>query len=378
MTWLTEEGDASRLLHLAGILWPFWEEHAHYREGRRWLETALALAGEASAADRLRVLSGAGTMAWYEGDFAPAMRWHEQALALARELGDRVAEATARNNLGVQAMELDDQERAIVHFEASLAAHEPRTNRATLFALHNLAQIARLRREGAAAAPRIEEALALARELGDASLVVAGLNALGHTLLDAGDSPRAALVFGESLDLAHNRGSVDDVIDALEGLARLGAETGREERAVRLFGATSALRDAVGVPASPSDIAYFVPTMEVLRTALGTEGCAAAEAAGRELTRRQAMDEAVALAVHAGSTESAALTTGSGAAAHGLTERELEVLRLLAAGQSNREIGELLFISPVTAASHVANITTKLGVDSRAKATAYAHQHGLL
>jgi len=208
--------------------------------------------------------------------------------------------------------------------------------------------------------------------------VVAGLNALGHTLLDAGDSPRAALVFGESLDLAHDRGNVDDVIDALEGQARLGAETGREERAARLFGATSVLRDAVGVPASPSDIAYFVPTMEILRNALGAEGCAAAAAAGRALSQRQAMDEAVALAVSAGSPEIATLPTASSAAAHGLTERELEVLRLLAAGQSNREIGELLFISPVTAASHVANLTTKLGVDSRAKATAYAHQHGLI
>ncbi|MBA2598907.1 MAG: tetratricopeptide repeat protein, partial [Chloroflexia bacterium] len=379
LSWLTEQGDAPRLLQLAGMLWPFWEEHAHYREGRRWLETALALDGAASAADRLQVLSGAGTMAWYEGDFAPAMRWHEQALALAWELGNQVAEATARNNLGVQAMELGDHEQAVTHFEASLAvaraAHEPR---ATLFALHNLAQIARLRREGATAAPRIEEALALARELGDASLVVAGLNALGHTLLDAGDSRRAALVFGESLDLAHDRGNVGDVIDALEGQARLGAETGREERAARLFGATSVLRDAVGVPASPSDIAYFVPTMEILRNALGAEGCAAAAAAGRALSQRQAMDEAVALAVSAGSPEIATLPTASSAAAHSLTERELEVLRLLAAGQSNREIGELLFISPVTAASHVANLTTKLGVDSRAKATAYAHQHGLI
>jgi DNA-binding CsgD family transcriptional regulator len=61
-----------------------------------------------------------------------------------------------------------------------------------------------------------------------------------------------------------------------------------------------------------------------------------------------------------------------------LTTRELEVLRLLAAGHSNRELGELLFISPATAARHVANIYAKLGVDSRSQATAYAHQHGLI
>ena len=66
-----------------------------------------------------------------------------------------------------------------------------------------------------------------------------------------------------------------------------------------------------------------------------------------------------------------------GASPHGLTTRELEVLRLLAAGHSNRELGDLLFISPATAARHVANIYAKLAVDSRAQATAYAHQHGL-
>ena len=52
---------------------------------------------------------------------------------------------------------------------------------------------------------------------------------------------------------------------------------------------------------------------------------------------------------------------------HGLTRRELEVLRLLAAGHSNRQLGDLLFISPATAARHLANIFAKLGVDSRAQ-----------
>jgi DNA-binding NarL/FixJ family response regulator len=62
---------------------------------------------------------------------------------------------------------------------------------------------------------------------------------------------------------------------------------------------------------------------------------------------------------------------------HGLTERELEVLRLITGGHSNREVGEKLYISPATAARHVANIYNKLGVDSRARATAFAFQHGL-
>lgn len=61
----------------------------------------------------------------------------------------------------------------------------------------------------------------------------------------------------------------------------------------------------------------------------------------------------------------------------GLTERELQVLRRVAAGDTNRAIASQLRISEKTVARHVANIFTKLGLSSRAAATAYAYEHGL-
>lgn len=61
-----------------------------------------------------------------------------------------------------------------------------------------------------------------------------------------------------------------------------------------------------------------------------------------------------------------------------LTPRELDVLRLVAAGRSNGEIGKELFISTKTASVHVSNILAKLGVARRTEAAAVAHQHGLL
>lgn len=63
---------------------------------------------------------------------------------------------------------------------------------------------------------------------------------------------------------------------------------------------------------------------------------------------------------------------------HGLSPRELEVLRLLAAGKSNRQIAATLVISEHTAARHVQNIFGKLRVSSRAAATAFAFEHGLV
>jgi DNA-binding CsgD family transcriptional regulator len=61
----------------------------------------------------------------------------------------------------------------------------------------------------------------------------------------------------------------------------------------------------------------------------------------------------------------------------GLSPRELEVLRLVAAGKTNRAIGAELFISDRTVARHVSNIFAKIGVGSRTAAAAYAFAHGI-
>ena len=62
---------------------------------------------------------------------------------------------------------------------------------------------------------------------------------------------------------------------------------------------------------------------------------------------------------------------------HGLTHREVEILRFVATGATNRGIADELVLSEKTVARHVANIFAKLDVSNRAAATAWAHQHGL-
>ncbi|HEY6051623.1 MAG TPA: response regulator transcription factor [Thermoanaerobaculia bacterium] len=63
---------------------------------------------------------------------------------------------------------------------------------------------------------------------------------------------------------------------------------------------------------------------------------------------------------------------------HGLTPRELQVLRLVAQGKTNRAIGETLFLSEKTIDRHLSNIFDKLDVSSRAAATAFAYEHSLI
>jgi len=96
------------------------------------------------------------------------------------------------------------------------------------------------------------------------------------------------------------------------------------------------------------------------------------------LGSRSLRDEAQALARRAGiALEPAERSDPEPPAEFGLTDRELEVLRLLAEGRTNRQIGDELFITPKTASVHVSRILTKLGVANRAQAAALAHRMGI-
>ena len=96
--------------------------------------------------------------------------------------------------------------------------------------------------------------------------------------------------------------------------------------------------------------------------------CGDADAAQREETAARACFERLGvLPVRAGRRRPA-----------GLTAREVEVIRVLASGKSNKEIAEELFLSPKTVARHLSNIFAKTGSATRSAATAYAYDNGLM
>jgi DNA-binding NarL/FixJ family response regulator len=77
-------------------------------------------------------------------------------------------------------------------------------------------------------------------------------------------------------------------------------------------------------------------------------------------------------------TDTTARARPSGRLPSGLTAREAEVLRLIAAGRSNKEIAAELYLSVKTVSRHLSNIFAKIGVSSRAAATAFAFEHQLV
>jgi DNA-binding NarL/FixJ family response regulator len=100
-----------------------------------------------------------------------------------------------------------------------------------------------------------------------------------------------------------------------------------------------------------------------------------------EEAARSSFDAAIAIFESLGAQrdaeEARALRSGGRTLPGGLTEREAEVLGLVATGCTNKQIAAQLFLSDKTVARHLSNIFTKIDVSSRSAATAFAFEHGL-
>ena len=148
--------------------------------------------------------------------------------------------------------------------------------------------------------------------------------------------------------------------------------TGQFEQAARLYGAASALRARIDTPIPWWFEAEYRQELERSRTGLSPDRFAAAWDDGQALTIEEALEEALAVRI------AARPEAHEGANPFDLTAREMEVLRHLSDGASNSEIATALFISPKTAANHVANILSKLGADSRTAAASIALRHKIV
>jgi non-specific serine/threonine protein kinase len=371
LTWLAEQGETESCLRLACFLGQLWFQHSHLSEGRRWVEQALAQATAAPAELRAEALWRAGMLANYQGDEERAIALLESGLALSRELGGTWVTPFGLLMLGTVA---EDQGRyaqaAPLLEEARTVAEQLGHQSAIAYALGHLAIVAYGQGDLARAATAGAEALRLARSREDTWAAGVALRCLGLTACERGDFAAAAahLIDALAIDLA--QGNRDSIAHLYASFAVLAAGREQRDEASRLLGAAEALREVIGAALPLPERATFERAAVAARSALGDDAFAAAWAAGRALSQ----EEAVAI-THA---VAAAATIPGPAARHGLTSRELEVLRLVAFGHSNREIAKVLFISIPTVKRHLTNILGKLDLPSRSAATAYAHTHSLV
>lgn len=263
-------------------------------------------------------------------------------------------------------------------------------------ALYQQAELHRLRGDFSSAEETYQDASRFGREpqpglallrlaQGDASAAAA---ALRRVLASTAEPLRRAALLPAYAEAMLALQDVEEARRAAEELAEIAAQTGSAmvgAVAARVCGATllaggdpdeavAALRNAVGVWQelnAPYEVARARLLMGVACRALGDEDGAAMEldAASRAFEELGASPDVT----HANS-----LMRPAAPDTHGLTARELEVLRLVAAGKTNRQIAGALVVSEHTVARHLQNIFAKLRVSTRAAATAFAFEHDLV
>jgi excisionase family DNA binding protein len=369
--WYAERGDAESLGRVTAAIWPFWFLRSYYAEGREWLVRALEASAGMRTKERVSTLNGASSVSVFQGD-AQVTAWCEEALATAREIGDGFGAGNALLILGHVALGQGDLDRARVMQEAALAEMRalgetvPRAAPTASAVLNNLADIAYGQGDLARATRLAEEALAWQREHHFDWGAIECLYCLGCIARQRGNDRRAAGFFVESLQLAWEQQDLRLVLRALDQLAVLFLEGGDAVVSARLFGAAARLRELLGTPVVASLRPRYDRALSDARSGLGNKGFEAAWTLGSTMP----MPEVIELAAR-GAVSRADRVPRS------LTRREREVLRLLVAGQSDREIAEALFIGRRTVETHVRGILNKLGLDSRTAVVAYAVRHGI-
>jgi non-specific serine/threonine protein kinase len=221
---------------------------------------------------------------------------------------------------------------------------------------------------------QFEEALAFLRPAGGAYGCGMALAHLAKIAGRRGEYRRAEELYKESLALRWELGDNLGTAGCLRGLGRVHVKTGAYEQAAFILGAADALSRSIGAIAPPNRSGYD-RAVESLTRRLRDEEVRVHWQAGATTPLREIVHE-----LTRGTAESVADSADSpnATASFGLTSRELEVLELVSAGLSNREIAERLFIGERTAQTHVQHIFAKMDVNTRAAAAAIAIEHQLI
>ena len=385
MAWLIASGAVENALALGSQLERLWVLRGPAREGRDWLERALAAASEHPTSPAIRGLAAqsASVLAWMEGAFDQASALAGASLAFAREARAEADCVWALNLLGMAATSLGSYDEAAAHLDAALALYRTLgAGRGISTILTNRAVVA----DPASARVYLHEALSLCRQSGAQSIqLVIVLNELGRLACLDGNVVEAGQRFGESLRVCWSTIDLWSLPKALEGLACVAVATAQPARAVRLLAAAAALRERSGAPVMVADRGYYDQIVNRSRQRLSPDHFAAEWAEGRASPLENVVADALALAnepqtpaaPRAGAVDREGRGNEGNRAFSGLSQREREVLRLIAAGHSNAEIAQALFISPRTASTHAAHILGKLGLTTRAELIAFAHREGL-
>jgi non-specific serine/threonine protein kinase len=340
---------SSPALRLAGSLVWFWYFRGHLTEGRGWLEKALAVSDASKrTVDRAKALSAAGALAYLQSDLEPARVRLQESLGIWREINDLRGMAFALTFLG-RTLSRSGDPAGRAYGEESVAIFRQIGDQWGLaLSLDFLGELAREESDDSMAGTMHDESLALYRELGHRWGVALELSHYAQVALQRGDYPAARGRLEESLSIQREVGDKWMLAWTLLNLGEV--LSGQSDQAgARLM---------------------FEESLQLFGQVGDSEGKRSAEGALERLRDLESSGQASPIAEQP-------VAKGNITQDDELTQREVEVLRLLAQGLSDAQIAERLVLSIRTVQAHARSIYSKLGIASRSAATRYAMEHNL-
>jgi len=416
LEWALESGQIESGLRLVITLFDFWISHSSISEGRNWYERLLAQADEQIPIMlRARANFNAAMTAGFMGD-ATAARTHERmTVALCEAAGEEGVQllASAQAPIVVAAImdrdfltvyntaerivqllrEMDDKQELTMSLgtqavaasglgryqiarslaeESLKAAHKSGNLFAAAIMVSYLGYIEHCEQNYERAQALYEEALTALREQGATHEEPRVLQSLAHSRLQQGDLDQAYALICESVALYRNQGELKPMGECLISFGVLASERGMQVEAVRLLTTGATHGRSVYVSLLLAEGREYERYLAKARSQLSEQEFEQAQEAGRIQTLEQGIEYALSLPLDpAGSASKEQVEFG------GLTEREREVVMLIAQGKTNGEIASELVLSKRTVEKHVANILSKLELTSRAQIVRWAMEHHL-
>jgi predicted ATPase/DNA-binding NarL/FixJ family response regulator/transcriptional regulator with XRE-family HTH domain len=372
LAWADRCDETGLGLAISAALWRWWLMAGRVTVGRAWLARFVDRTGRVDDVLTARGRCAAALLAAENGDYREAIRLGRDALGTLEAAGSLESAALAATVVGSAHRYLGEHPVARRYFETAMDIRARLDDRRGVsVALNNMALATFDAGDPGGAIGLFERSIAIKRRLGDPRSVAVGLANLSEVLISTGAFREAGIALEEAAALAENLASP-------QLLGTLRCNQG-DLHASRQEFATA--------------VSYYRAGLAAYRQASGPHGVVTALVGlGRSLARTGATGEAV---VHLREAESLAAETGRDgdlrdvraaldALAAGpappsdLTVRQAEVLRLVAAGRSNKEIAGELGLRPTTVERHLSTVYRRLGLRGRVEAARWAIAHDLV